>query len=154
MTRYILVEWPDSQHFMGVQGCYFCQCNDENSFGTLDQAMFVPEEIFNETFNTTTTSEYVQDKMFNLIEIVRQTISKLLMDTSEENPKECHITLESPEDCGLSSLQLPTIIKAWQNPTEGWITFEFIGNYRKGFEELDIYEMLQVLKGLEDENSN
>ena len=143
-TKYLLVQWPESQHFIGVKGCYFISLN-ENDDLKLDQAMFVPEEIFNETYNITATSEYVQDKMFNLIEITRQTISKLLMDTSEENPKECHITLESHEDCGLSSLQLPTIIKAWQNPTEGWITFEFIGNYRKGFEELDIYEMLQVL---------
>lgn len=145
-TKYLLVEWPESQYFIGHEKCYLCE--------ELDSAYFVPEEVFNETCNITATSEYVQDKMFDLIEIVRQTISKLLMDTSEENPKECHITLESPEDCGLSSLQLPTIIKAWQNPTEGWITFEFIGNYRKGFEELDIHEMLQVLKGLEDENSN
>ena len=90
--------------------------------------------------------------MFNLIEIIRQSISKLLIDTSEENPKECHITLEYDEYCGLSSLHIPTIIKAWQTPSEGWITFEFIGNYRKGFEELNIYEMLQVLNGLEDCN--
>ena len=44
--RYVLVEWPDSQAFIGRPGCYFCQCNDENSFGTLDQAMFVPEDLY------------------------------------------------------------------------------------------------------------
>lgn len=46
MSRYILVEWPDSQAFMGRSDCYFCQCNDENSFGALDQAMFVPEDLY------------------------------------------------------------------------------------------------------------
>jgi hypothetical protein len=45
-TRYILVEWPDSQAFMGRSDCYFCQCNDENSFAALDQAVFVPENIY------------------------------------------------------------------------------------------------------------
>lgn len=145
-TKYLLVEWPESQYFIGHEKCYLCE--------ELDSAYFVPEEIFNETCNITATSEYVQDKMSDLIGIIRQSVSKLLMDTSEENPLECNITVEPFEACGLSSLQLPTIIKAWQNPTEGWITFEFIGNYRKGFEELDIYEMLQILKGLEDENSN
>lgn len=50
-TKYLLVEWPDSQHFMGESGCYFCQCNDENSFGALDQAMFVPEETYNKIMN-------------------------------------------------------------------------------------------------------
>ena len=46
MERYILVEWPESQEFIGRPDCYFCQCNDENSFGTLDQAMFVPEDLY------------------------------------------------------------------------------------------------------------
>ena len=149
-TKFILVEWPKSQCFIEVKGCYYVQpsINDKEN---LDQAMFVPEEIFNETYNITAASEYIQNELFNLIETIRQSISKLLMDTSEENPKECHITLESDEDWGLSSLHLPTIIKAWHNPSEGWITFEFIGNYRKGFEELNIYELLQVLSGLEDE---
>ena len=48
MTRYLLVEWPESQEFIGMDGCYFCQCNDENSFGDLDQALFVPEELYNQ----------------------------------------------------------------------------------------------------------
>lgn len=50
-TRYILVEWPDSQAFMGRSDCYFCQCNDENSFAALDQAMFVPENIYDSYIN-------------------------------------------------------------------------------------------------------
>lgn len=48
-TKYILVEWPESQYFMGQKGCYFCQCDDENSFGELDQAMFVPENLYYKT---------------------------------------------------------------------------------------------------------
>ena len=46
MDRYILVEWPESQNFIGQKGCYFCQFDDENSFGELDQAMFVPEDLY------------------------------------------------------------------------------------------------------------
>ena len=46
MERHILVEWPESQYFMGRSDCYFCQCDDENSFGALDQAMFVPEDLY------------------------------------------------------------------------------------------------------------
>lgn len=51
MSRYVLVEWPESQEFIGRPDCYFCQCNDENSFGALDQAMFVPENIYNSYIN-------------------------------------------------------------------------------------------------------
>lgn len=145
-TKYLLVEWPESQYFIGHEKCYLCE--------ELDSAYFVPEEIFNETCNITATSEYVQDKIFDLIDIIRQSVSKLLMDTSEENPLECNITVESLEACGLSTLQMPTIVKAWQHPTEGWITFEFRDGYTKEFEHLEMSEMLQVLKGLEDENSN
>jgi hypothetical protein len=67
MERYILVEWPESQEFIGRPGCYFCQCNDENSFGTLDQAMFVPEDLYCEVtgfihkFGWTVENEELQD---------------------------------------------------------------------------------------------
>ena len=49
MIRYILVQWPESQHFIGVKGCFFCQCNEEDSFGDNDQAMFVPEDLYCKT---------------------------------------------------------------------------------------------------------
>jgi hypothetical protein len=45
MNRYILVEWPESQEFIGRDGCYFCQIN-ENDDLSLDQAMFVPEDLY------------------------------------------------------------------------------------------------------------
>lgn len=43
MEKYILVEWPDSQYFIGLEGCYLCE--------ELDCAYFVPEEIYNEIVN-------------------------------------------------------------------------------------------------------
>lgn len=67
MSRYVLVEWPESQHFIGVEGCYFCQCDDENSFGTLDQAIFVPEDLYCKTtghlhrFSWTVKNEELQN---------------------------------------------------------------------------------------------
>lgn len=51
MDKYILVEWPESQEFMGRSDCYFCQCNDENSFGALDQVLFVPEKEYYKRFD-------------------------------------------------------------------------------------------------------
>ena len=43
MERYILVEWPESQEFIGREGCYYCNPGEDEQ---LDQAMFVPENIF------------------------------------------------------------------------------------------------------------
>lgn len=45
-TKYILVEWPDSQYFIGIKGCYYTQPSI-NDTENLDQAIFVPENIYN-----------------------------------------------------------------------------------------------------------
>jgi len=41
--KYILVEWPESQEFIGREGCYYCSPTEN---GHLDQAMFVPEDLY------------------------------------------------------------------------------------------------------------
>lgn len=52
---------------MGRSDCYFCQCNDENSFGALDQALFVPEKEYYKKkglsykFSNTATNEELID---------------------------------------------------------------------------------------------
>lgn len=45
-TKYILVEWPDSQYFIGIKGCYYVYpfINDAEN---LNGALFVPEDIYN-----------------------------------------------------------------------------------------------------------
>ena len=45
-TKYLLILWPESQYFIGIKGCYYAI--DEDDDLVLDQAMFVPEEIYNE----------------------------------------------------------------------------------------------------------
>lgn len=42
-TKYILVHWPESQHFIGREDCYYI---DPIGNINLDQAMFVSEEIY------------------------------------------------------------------------------------------------------------
>jgi len=49
-TKYLLVQWPESQHFIGVEGCYFISLNEDDDL-ELDQAMFVPEETYNKIMN-------------------------------------------------------------------------------------------------------
>lgn len=45
MQKYILVEWPESQHFIGMEHCYHINPMEDID---LDQAMFVPEGIYYE----------------------------------------------------------------------------------------------------------
>lgn len=48
MQKYILVEWPESQHFIGMENCYYINPMEDSS---LDQAMFVPEEVYYKIMN-------------------------------------------------------------------------------------------------------
>ena len=54
-TKYLLVQWPESQYFIGVKGCYFISLNEDDDL-ELDQAMFVPEEIYNAVMNYETSN--------------------------------------------------------------------------------------------------
>ena len=49
-TKYLLVLWPHSQYFIGIKGCYYVQPSI-NDVENLDQAIFVPEDIYNKTAN-------------------------------------------------------------------------------------------------------
>ena len=61
----------------------------------------------------------------------RNKLSALLSDTSENNPINVDIILETEEDMGLSTLQKPHIIKVFQDPKEGimYMLFEGADDY-------------------------
>lgn len=50
MSKYLLIEWPESQYFIGLKGCYSISLDEDDDI-SLDQAMFVPEEIYNAVIN-------------------------------------------------------------------------------------------------------
>ena len=51
-TKYLLVLWPESQSFIGVKDCYYVSIDDEEDYDlALDQAMFVPEDIYSKIMN-------------------------------------------------------------------------------------------------------
>jgi hypothetical protein len=45
--KYLLIQWPESQYFIGMKDCYFISLDKDAHLG-LDQAMFVPEDLYNE----------------------------------------------------------------------------------------------------------
>ena len=44
--RYVKVDWPTSQMFMGREGCYDCAYEGEDN--SIYQSVFVPEYIYEE----------------------------------------------------------------------------------------------------------
>ena len=128
---YRLVEWPESQDFVGNPDCYLMQAMENQQYK--DSAYFVPENLILEL---KTNSKSVADikQMYHsqyqfmeqlLRESIRKYISRMLMDTSEDNPMNCNITLEYEEAFGLSTLQIPRITSMWQHPTEGLMYFVY-----------------------------
>ena len=56
-------------------------------------------------------------------EEMRHKLSAILMDTSEEKPMMCSITIGESEAMGLSSNELPVVKSMFQQPSEGIIWF-------------------------------
>ena len=72
------------------------------------------------------------DRIFNDEDIeyesLRHRISALLNGTSEEEPLECDITIGEDEACGLSSLEMPNVIKAFEVEGDGTILVHIEGD--------------------------
>lgn len=86
---------------------------------------------------------------YDLLESIRHNLSLKLMDTSEDKPLEVHIPLEH-DAVGLSTLEMPTITKIYQHPSEGIIYVRFEGDeYDTELDYLYIPDIIQIIKELE-----
>lgn len=96
-------------------------------------------------------------------EDIRHKVSALLNGTSEEHPRKCDIIVGEHEAMGLSSLELPNIVEAFEMEGDGTIWFYeygavegFIGEKGEStkswtnFDDYDIYDLRAILKGLQD----
>lgn len=83
-------------------------------------------------------------------ESLRKETSKFLIDTDEQHPLKCSITIGQEEACGLSTLEMPVICELFQIPGEGIIYYKLEGT--EDFKELDTLsksdylEILNILK--------
>ena len=87
----------------------------------------------------------------NIRQMVRNYLSRQLMDTNENEKMDVDIVVEVEDAMGLSSLELPNIIKMWQHPTEGWIIFETYGGGVYDFDDWATRELVQIMNDF-DEN--
>ena len=78
-------------------------------------------------------------------EEIRTRLSDILENTSQEHPMKVYIPIETGEEVGLSSLELPTINNLWIEPGTGTIMFRMYGI--DDIQSLDDHEdwMFQVL---------
>ena len=92
-----------------------------------------------------------KEKENNIRQMIRNYFSRQLMDTNEIEKMEVDIVVDVEDAMGLSSLELPNIIKMWQHPTEGWITFETYGGGEYDFDDWTTRELVQIMNDF-DEN--
>ena len=91
----------------------------------------------------------IEQMYHDLLESIRHNISLKLMDTSKDNPLEVYIPLEH-DAVGLSTLEMPTITKIYQLPSEG-IIYVHLDGYGGDIELEDLFmdDIIQILKELE-----
>ena len=84
-------------------------------------------------------------------EILRRHFSALLMNTDEDNLMECNITLEDGA-MGLSTLQMPQVIGAFQDPKEGIILFQIYGcDDDVDFDDMAENDLINILNTLKNQ---
>lgn len=72
------------------------------------------------------------------------------MDTDEQHPIQCNITIGEEEAVGISSLEMPVVIGAFQLPSEGIIYFQIEGMKEPiEFDDLHTSDLCKILKELQ-----
>lgn len=84
----------------------------------------------------------------DLRESIRHYISARLIDTDEEHPMEVNIPIEFGA-CGLSTLDMPTIVSMFQVPGDGRIYLQFYGDDDYiDFDDLHTEDLIQIVQDL------
>ena len=84
-------------------------------------------------------------------DFIRKEISKFLIDTDEQHPLKCSITIGQDEAVGLSTLEMPIICELFQIPGEGIIYYKLEGT--EDFQEIDnltLSDLLEILNTLKE----
>lgn len=113
------------------------------------------QELFNITANKSREEieQFYYEKYLTteetLREMCRKYMSRLLMDTDEDHKLEADVPLELRGSFGLSTLEMPRVISAYQDPSEGIIWFAEDGNgYPIDFENYGTDEIVQIALSL------
>lgn len=87
-------------------------------------------------------------------ESARHFLSRMLMDTDEDNPMQCSIVLESTAPM-MSSLDALEITSMWQEPQEGviWVQFYGFGSPLE-LDDIRSEELIEIIEYFDNENSS
>lgn len=86
-------------------------------------------------------------------EILRRHLSAVLMNTDNDNHLKCNIVIGENDAMGLSTLQMPRVIGAFQDPKEGIICFYIEGDCIVEFDDMGTDDLINILNTLKEEYS-
>lgn len=95
------------------------------------------------------TEQYYPIEYF-MRSMLRQYFSRNLMDTDEEHPFKCDITVETDKAVGLSSLEMPLITAMHEE--NGIIWCEVDGVWAD-LEDFSVYEQMSIMDGFKNQLS-
>jgi hypothetical protein len=84
-------------------------------------------------------------------EILRRHFSALLMNTNNENHLKCNIIIGENDAMGLSTLQMPRVVGAFQDEKEGIICFYIEGDCIVEFDDMGTDDLIKILNTLKEE---
>lgn len=87
-----------------------------------------------------------------MVETIRESsrhyLSRVLMDTSESNKRECSITMQRGY-FGLGENEKPEVVAIWQEPSEGIIWIQFYGmDYAQEFDDLPMDNIMDIVENI------
>ena len=75
------------------------------------------------------------------------------MNTDNENHLKCNIPIGERDAMGLSTLQIPKVIGAFQEIKEGIIFFYIEGDCIVEFDDMETDDLINILNTLKEENN-
>ena len=81
---------------------------------------------------------------------VRHELSALIMDTTEEEPFSCEVTIGEDDACGLSSLELPLVVGIFQDCYACiWVNIYGMSE-PMNFDDLTLNDVKSILEGVKN----
>jgi hypothetical protein len=84
-------------------------------------------------------------------EILRRHFSALLMETDNEKHLKCDIIIGENDAMGLSTLQMPRVVGAFQDEKEGIICFYIEGDCIVEVDDMGTDDLINILTVLKEE---
>lgn len=148
--QFTLVEWElDTQEHSEIETSVWIDCTPWWYYH-YDEENYDEEDYEDSNYGCTVPSEEAIQQFLEMRrEDLRHELSALLIDTNEQNPMPCDISIGEEEAQGLSSLQLLKVTSIFQQPGEGIIWFNIEGMEEPiEFDDISITDLETVLKSL------